>query len=156
MCIGFGQAIAAVIERVLRGAPRSGARRPRIRRSCIRIPQTARTADEGTWSGREAAPRAEPSVGGREEVLVDVVLDLAAEFRRLRVRIAEVDSGPDPRFEDLVRHIREPGEEALLSRQRRVGRETAARGRSKGMPISSVPKNDANAFMLALAYAGCA
>jgi hypothetical protein len=32
-----------------------------------------------------------------------------------------VDPGPDPRFEDFVRHVRESGEEAL------VGRETAAR-----------------------------
>jgi hypothetical protein len=58
---------------------------------------------------------------------VDVALDLAAEFLRSHVGIAVVDSGPDPRLEVLVRHGREPSEEALLARQCRVGWETAAR-----------------------------
>src|SRR5689334_20626796 len=35
------------------------------------------------------------SLLGREQVLVDVVLDLAAEFRGLHVRVAEMDPCPD-------------------------------------------------------------
>jgi hypothetical protein len=42
-----------------------------------------------------------------------VLLDVAAEVHGLDVRVPEVNPGPDARFENLVRHIREPAEEPL-------------------------------------------
>ena len=53
----------------------------------------------------------------REQVRVHVLLHIAAERHRVHIGMAEVDSRPDPRLGDLVRHAREPHEHAVLARE---------------------------------------
>ena len=59
-----------------------------------------------------------PSVGGCEQVCVDVALHVTAERRSLGVGGPEVDTRPDPCFKHLVRQIGEPSEAPLLTRNR--------------------------------------
>ena len=85
---------------------------------------TAGTTQHLGVERREAAPPIHCSVRGCEPVRVDVPLYFVPEVGRLDIRVPEVDPRPDPSFEHLVRHIREPrkkrcspGKRLLVSRR---------------------------------------
>jgi hypothetical protein len=69
----------------------------------------------GTGGAADSRSTRPSSVHEGELVLVDVPLDLAAEFRGLHVGRTEVNPGPDAGFEHFVGEIGETIEGALPS-----------------------------------------